>query len=84
MGYCIECDEPCNKVAQILAREPTARQVAAPTTFPGPNIALVCVVSNGAFEAAGFCYNEHEWRAFTDPADRTRIQPLIPHQQGAE
>lgn len=31
---------------------------------------LVCVVSNGPFDAAGYCYNEREFNDWTDPNDR--------------
>lgn len=30
---------------------------------------LVCVVSNGPFEAAGYCFSEAEYAAFTEPTD---------------
>jgi len=30
---------------------------------------LVCVIDNGLFGAAGYIYNEGEFRAFTDPRD---------------
>jgi hypothetical protein len=38
--------------------------------------ALIVVVDNGAFEAAGFCFNEEEFKAFTLPYD------LRPKQYG--
>lgn len=34
-----------------------------------PDKALVCVVSNGPFEAAGYCFSEREFEAFTVPTD---------------
>jgi hypothetical protein len=30
---------------------------------------LVCIIDNGFFGAAGYCYNEGEFKAFTDPTD---------------
>jgi len=30
---------------------------------------VIVVVDNGPFEAAGFCYDVHEFNAFTDPSD---------------
>lgn len=30
---------------------------------------VICVVNNGPFEAAAFCYNEDEFEAFNDPGD---------------
>lgn len=38
----------------------------------------VCVVDNGSFEAAGVCYDEQEFREFTDPDDpRPRILVIL-------
>ena len=31
--------------------------------------ALICVVDNGPFEAAGYCFNQHEFEIFTIPQD---------------
>lgn len=31
---------------------------------------LICVVNNGFFEAAAYCYSEQEYKEFSDPADR--------------
>lgn len=31
--------------------------------------AVICVVDNGPFEAAAFCYNLNEFRTFTHPDD---------------
>jgi hypothetical protein len=39
--------------------------------------ALVVVVDNGPFEAAGFAYDEREFRDFTDPTDRRRHEYLL-------
>lgn len=43
-----------------------AVEIPQPKTFQ-PN--LVCVIDNGFFGAAGYCYNEGEFKAFTDPTD---------------
>jgi hypothetical protein len=32
-------------------------------------LAVICVVNNGAFEAAGYCFDHNEFLAFTDPKD---------------
>jgi hypothetical protein len=40
--------------------------------------ALVVVVDNGIFEAAGYAYDEQEYRAFTSPSDyRPRTYVLL-------
>ena len=62
MGYYVECEQPKGKVEQILAQEPSAREGGPPITFPGKDQALLCVLDNGSFEAAGFCFDEDEWR----------------------
>lgn len=41
---------------------------------------LVCVVDNGLFEAAAYCYNESEFQAFNDPQDfRFKLWLIYPH-----
>ena len=39
--------------------------------------AVVCVVSNYAFEAAGYCYSEREFEAFCDPSDARQKEWLV-------
>ena len=34
-----------------------------------PEEAVICVVDNGAFEAAAFAYSEAELKEFSDPSD---------------
>ena len=35
---------------------------------------LICVVSNGPFDAAGYCFSEEEFNAFNRPSDgRPRV-----------
>jgi len=31
---------------------------------------LVCVVDNGMFAAAGYCFDSHEFKVFTHPTDK--------------
>lgn len=38
---------------------------------------LVCVVENGAFDAAGYCYDAGEFQAFNQPSDPRRKTWLI-------
>ena len=41
---------------------------------------LVCVVDNGFFEAAGYCYNEREFEEFNDSSDpRMKTWLVYPH-----
>ena len=48
-----------------------ATQVPKPLVFAevAKDAALICVVDNGMFEAAGFCFDESEFEAFTSPTD---------------
>jgi hypothetical protein len=46
--------------------------------------ALICVVDNGIFEAAGFCYDEREFAAFTDPGDTRPKEWLLMDRGTAE
>jgi hypothetical protein len=70
MGYYIPCTENKNKVDQILASIPSRRiSQEEAKSFIGTDKAVVCVVDNGLFEAAAYCYNEGEFEAFTFPED---------------
>ena len=43
---------------------------------------LICVVDNGAFEAAGHAYSEEEMKAFSQPNDpRTRTWLVYDHAE---
>jgi hypothetical protein len=39
--------------------------------------ALIVIVDNGSFEAAGFCYSEAEFKVFTDPFESRRRQYIL-------
>lgn len=40
---------------------------------------LVCVVDNGMFEAAAYCYSEQEYQEFANPSDRRQKTWMIYH-----
>jgi hypothetical protein len=44
---------------------------------------LVCVVDNGFFEAAGYCYSESEFQAFNHPTDN-RPKTWLVHPKAKE
>ncbi len=48
------------------------------------NKALVCVVDNGPFEAAGFAFSENEFAAFCYPDGRPREWVLIDWDKACE
>jgi hypothetical protein len=67
MGYYIQTAQPKNKAAAIKqdfdAIEVTVDE--AEFFIKEQMGAVVCVVDNGPFEAAAYCYNLDEFRAFT-------------------
>lgn len=80
MGYYIEVPTNTEKAAylhqnegaQIVALEDPILKVFRPipslTEIPDDQ-ALICVVENGLFDAAGVCYSRSEREAFADPTD---------------
>ena len=70
MGYYIETPERSNKAEQI-ARIHDGEIIPQPLNFSKvpEGKALICVVDNRIFEAAAFCYNEAEFKVFSDPND---------------
>lgn len=70
MGYYIEVPTHQGK-AEVIESLYDGMMIPQPTSFDKvpKDMALICVVDNGPFEAAGFVYNENEFRDFTDPKD---------------
>ena len=73
MGYYIETPRNKFKAAQICVAVPGAALFHMSDTFKFSDIpegkALICVVDNGPFEAAAFCYSEEEFKVFNSPTD---------------
>jgi len=44
---------------------------------------LICVVDNGFFDAAAYCYSEEEFEAFNDPSDH-RPKVWLVHPKAKE
>jgi len=65
MGYYIEVPSSKNKTEQLIKLH-DAKEVKCPELFSDvPNDkALICVIDNGLFEAAGYCYSPNEFREF--------------------
>lgn len=59
---------PLGKVDALIADEGAIELPFAPDQFPTDR-AVICVVSNGPFEAAAFAYDKNEMDAFNDPSD---------------
>jgi hypothetical protein len=70
MGYYISTPISSGK-AKYLADRFSAIEVDQPewSNVPEGN-ALICVVDNGPFESAAFCYDEREFKAFLHPEDK--------------
>lgn len=69
MGYYI--DGPTKGKAKHIRENHNAELVfhlVPPSQLP-PGKALICVVDNGFFEAAAYCYDDKEYEAFHDKHD---------------
>ena len=64
MGYYIN---PPNEAKEDFLRREGMR--CLPEWPEGNDLALVCLMDNGPFTAAGICYDEEEMRAFNGPSD---------------
>jgi hypothetical protein len=85
MGYYIEVPANTGKArlieelhgGTILARQPEWDEF--------PDLAIIVVVDNGIFEAAGYAYDEAEYRAFTEPDDmRPKTFLVMPRDKAEE
>jgi len=75
VGYYIETPGQSKGKAEAIIREHGGRMLLhAPATLSQleEGEALVCVVDNGPFEAAAFCYSEEELTEFASPDPRRR------------
>jgi hypothetical protein len=59
---------PLNKADALVDDEEAIELPFAPDEFPTDR-AIICVVNNGSFEAAGFAYDKREMDSFNDPDD---------------
>jgi len=68
MGYYIEVPNKKGKAQQIVELH-GGRIVAGVPSFKdiSPDEAIICVLDNGAWEAAGFAYDEKELEEFAAP-----------------
>ena len=76
MGYYIQGPTfgKANHIVKTLGGELLSQAPKKFSDIPA-NKALVVVVDNGAFEAAGLCYNESEFNAFVLYPDSGRQRP---------
>jgi hypothetical protein len=73
MGYYIQVPDNTNKAGQIV-KIYGAEIVPCPSDYNAvpKDKALICVVQNGDFDAAGFAYCEQEFQKFMQP---DRVEP---------
>lgn len=78
MGYYIEAPTNKNK-ALYLVKQFGAQVISKPGNFDEipTDKAVIAVVDNGMFEAAGLCYSASELEAFTDPDDPRPITYVL-------
>lgn len=85
MGYYINTDAPFMKGLYIVSNHGgkfVSKDEAQRAMDEGKGV--VAVVDNGFFEAAGFCFNQQEFEAFTQPTDHRRKQFVVMDRQLAE
>ncbi len=77
MGYYIEVPNVKGKAQQVIDIHGAELLVRAPLSLSDipPDKAVICVVDNGPFEAAGFMYSEMELQYF-----RSEVPGRSPHQ----
>lgn len=68
-------DLPRHGKAQFLIQHAGAKIVPMPALFTDN---IVCVVDNGAFEAAGYCYSAQELEVFAYPDGRRKTWLIVP------
>jgi len=87
MGYYIETPRNKNKAAQICEACPEASMLDLADTFKFSDVpadkALICIVDNGPFEAAAFCYSEREFEEFAREDGRLKVW-LVMSREKAE
>ncbi len=85
MGYYIEVPEDKGKAQQIVELY-GGRIVPSPPSFEDitPDEAIICVVDNGHYEAAGFAFNQRELHAFSFYERRPRTWVIMNRQKACE
>lgn len=87
MGYYIQTKGSKGKAGDIAAAHSGLVLDRAPDSYDSvpADMAIICVVDNGPFEAAGFCSNKAEFEQFAGMADgRPRTWVLMDRQKAEE
>lgn len=86
MGYYIQTSGNKGKAQEMIARyggEIIYQPPASYNDIPEGK-ALIVIIDNGPFEAAGFCFSEQEFEAFTRPEDKRRKWYILMDRETAE
>lgn len=85
MGYYIEVPESKDKARQIVELY-GGRIVPSAPSFEDitPDEAIICVVDNGPFEAAGFAYSQRELYVFSELDGRPRMWVIMDRKKVCE
>ena len=84
MGFYIQGPATCK--AQYIVSEYDGKIIPKPKSFEEVDSkkALVCVVDNGFFEAAGHCFSPKEFIEFSRPDDQRKKTWLVMNKELAE
>lgn len=79
LGYYIQTTSAHDKARYIVANYGGQLLTTAPKTYASipQGKALIVVLDNGPFEAAGFCYDAGEFEAFTYSGDARPKQYVL-------
>ena len=85
MGYYIQgpAKDKANFIVEKYGGEIVSRSKAF-AAIDNSKMAVVVVLDNGPFEAAGFAYSMKEFQAFTDPGDTRDKQFVIMNRELAK
>jgi hypothetical protein len=87
MGYYIQTPgQNFGKAQRICDDNEDAFIVPRPSSFSKipENMGLICVVENGIFDAAAYCFSEQEFLAFTSLDDPRPKKWVIMNKENAE
>ncbi len=72
MGYYIETDSNTRKADYLVKHHHGIRvtQQDAVELADDSDFAVIIIIHNSGFEAAGYAYNQDEFERFNDPTDR--------------
>ncbi len=86
MGYYINKGLDARDKALALVELYEAKEIQQPEKFDdiANDKAIIVVIDNGGFEAAGYCYSEREFADFTNPRDPRQKTFLVMDKKLAE